>query len=533
MFILPWWCYIDHWGREVGSDVISCSCRGAMQFPMKTVHIQFGTMTQVLDKRGPVYTKHKLGIWQFQGPHTGGPRNLALHNSGTSRSGWCLWRWPLLASARSETILTHMLKQLVHTQLTHTHAHTTCPHTTCPRTTCPHTTCSHTTYSHTTTTHFVHTHTHAHLVLTQLPHTQLPHIRLHMQLVHTHRCLRSRRGTWRHRASLCVAGVALGDMDLHFAWQARHFWHWTGSGGALGLLGDIERRFAWQAWHLATPPLCVAGVARMALGWLWWRAWGGFGAVDAAGVFTPLCDTPCFTHYLSHTIFDTPSFIQLCHTPSFTHNFVTPSLSHTTLTHTTFHTPLCHTPSLTHDLSHTTLSHTIFHTQSLTHHLANNFVTHRLSHTIFDTPSFTPLRHTIFHTPSQTIFHTPLCHTPSLTHDLSHTALSHTIFHTQSLTHHLTHTIFHHTIFHTHNFVTNHFSSTSSFVFPSFPVPAAKFVDHYWKKLTCGVMRSLNFLLNSVLYAHHRHAAELHAPTGILYETIRCSSQVMDNAHVR
>ena len=151
--------------------------------------------------------------------------------------------------------------------------------------------------------------------------------------------------------------------------------------------------------------------------WLWWRAWGGFGAVDAAGVFTPLCDTPCFTHYLSHTIFDTPSFIQLCHTPSFTHNFVTPSLSHTTLTHTTFHTPLCHTPSLTHDLSHTTLSHTIFHTQSLTHHL--------------------------------------------------------------------THTIFHHTIFHTHNFFTNHFSSTSSFVFPSFPVPAAKFVDHYWKKLTC------------------------------------------------
>ena len=26
---------------------------------------------------------------------------LALHNSGTSQSGWCLWGWPLLASARS------------------------------------------------------------------------------------------------------------------------------------------------------------------------------------------------------------------------------------------------------------------------------------------------------------------------------------------------------------------------------------------------------------------------------------------------
>ena len=32
--------------------------------------------------------------------------------------------------------------------------------------------------------------------------------------------LRGRRGTWWHRPSLCVAGVALGDMDVHSAWQA-------------------------------------------------------------------------------------------------------------------------------------------------------------------------------------------------------------------------------------------------------------------------------------------------------------------------
>jgi len=31
-----------------------------------------------------------------------------------------------------------------------------------------------------------------------------------------------------------VAGVALGDMDRHFAGQAWHLWHWAGSGGALG-----------------------------------------------------------------------------------------------------------------------------------------------------------------------------------------------------------------------------------------------------------------------------------------------------------
>ena len=36
-------------------------------------------------------------------------------------------------------------------------------------------------------------------------------------------------------AAVCVAGVALGDIDRHFAWQA---------------LGDIDRHFAWQAWHL-------------------------------------------------------------------------------------------------------------------------------------------------------------------------------------------------------------------------------------------------------------------------------------------
>ena len=62
-----------------------------------------------------------------------------------------------------------------------------------------------------------------------------------------------------------MAGVALGDIDRHFAWQAWHLWHWTGFGGALGspavaaavgvagmALGDIDLDFAWQVWHLAT-----------------------------------------------------------------------------------------------------------------------------------------------------------------------------------------------------------------------------------------------------------------------------------------
>ena len=66
---------------------------------------------------------------------------------------------------------------------------------------------------------------------------------------------RGRRGS-----SLCVAGVALGDIDL-FTWQAWHLWHWAGSGGALGPEWNAGtlRLLAWQAWHLATCSLVPRG----------------------------------------------------------------------------------------------------------------------------------------------------------------------------------------------------------------------------------------------------------------------------------
>ena len=116
--------------------------------------------------------------------------------------------------------------------------------------------------------------------------------------------LRGKCVPWRHPPSLCVAGVALHDIHLPFAWQAWHFRHCAGSGDALGRrVGAVgravtPRHFAWQAWHLATslftlrgrrgtsrypPSLCVAGAALTALGWLRWRAWAPRG--DAA----PLC----------------------------------------------------------------------------------------------------------------------------------------------------------------------------------------------------------------------------------------------------
>ena len=90
----------------------------------------------------------------------------------------------------------------------------------------------------------------------------------------------------------------------------------------------------------------------------------------------------------------------------------------------------------------------------VTHHLSHT----TLSHTIFDTPFFTPL----CHTPS---FTRHLCHTPSFTHHFVTHHLSHTIFDTPSfthyfVTHHLGHTIF---VTHplSHTFVTHHLSHTT------------------------------------------------------------------------
>ena len=111
----------------------------------------------------------------------------------------------------------------------------------------------------------------------------------------------------------------------------------------------------------------------------------------------------------------------------------------------------------------------------MTHHLSHT----TLTHTIFDTTSLT---HTISHTPSKTIFHTP-----PFTHHLSHTIFHTQLCHTPSFTtRSLSHTIFHHTIFHADSFVTHHLPHLS-FVFPSFPVPATTLFAHYWKKLTCGL----------------------------------------------
>ena len=242
--------------------------------------------------------------------------------------------------------------QPTHTQLAHTHnllTHTTCTHTTCTHTTYSHTTYSQTSCSscsqpahtqlphtqliqrfawqawHFVTSTFTLCATCTH---TQLAHTQLAHIQLaHTQLTHIHHThtqlddmdrhfawqawhlwhwvgsggaldsqaalgrrgvLRGRRGTSWHGSSLCVAGVALDDMDRYFAWQAWHLWHWVGSGGALGSQAALGRCRVLRGrrgtlWH--RPSLCVAGVALHDMdrhvGWQAWHLWHWVGSGGA------------------------------------------------------------------------------------------------------------------------------------------------------------------------------------------------------------------------------------------------------------
>ena len=103
--------------------------------------------------------------------------------------------------------------------------------------------------------------------------------------------LRGRRCTWRHLLSFHVAGVALGDIYLRLAWQARRVLHLVAHLVAVGRPWSpgTPRQFVWQAWHLETSTCVSRGrratwrhllqfhVAGVALGDIYlrlaWQAW--------------------------------------------------------------------------------------------------------------------------------------------------------------------------------------------------------------------------------------------------------------------
>ena len=89
--------------------------------------------------------------------------------------------------------------------------------------------------------------------------------------------------------------------------------------------------------------------------------------------------------------------------------------------------------------------------------------------------------------------HTSLSHTPSFTRNFVTHIHIQSYIHTyvrmyiQTYIRTYVHAYYLFTYFHTQSF-------TTSFVFPSFSDPATTFETHYWKKLTCGVIRSFNLL---------------------------------------
>ena len=264
-----------------------------------------------------------------------------------------------------------------------------------------------------------------------------------------------------------------------------------------------------------------------------------------------LCHTPSFTynfvtHHLSHTTLSHTIFhIQLCQPPSFTHNFVTHYLSRTTLSTTIFHI----------QLSHTILGHTPRHfAWQAWRKLTFAFVLRGRRGTNSHPPSFrvagvalmalsgalglglvardaaafcvAGMAQSHIHlrfpwqawdnltstfvlrgrrgihgtlssawdglvvsrgrcaTVSHTIFHTQLCHTPSFAQ----------LRRTPSFTHNFVTPLSTHTIFHYNSTLSLNFSILHHLLCLSFLPPATTFEAHYWKKLTCGVIRSLKFL---------------------------------------
>ena len=272
--------------------------------------------------------------------------------------------------------------------------------------------------------------------------------------------------------------MALGDIHLLFVWQAWHLWHWAGSGGALGpvlvagdaaalcvagvALGDIHRRFTWQVWHLATTTFVLrgrrgtygSGLAEVArLGPFWspvtpahfaWQAWH-------------LATSTVVSRGRRGTWRQPPLFCVAGVALGDIHLRFTWQAWHlaTATWRGTYGTGLVLVARLGPFWSPVTPRHFAWQAWHL---VTSTFVSRGRCGTWRHLPSFcvagvapslthplshTTLSHTIFHTPSfaHTVFHTQLCHPPSFTHHLSHTTLSPTIFDTPSFT---------------HNFVTHH-----------------------------------------------------------------------------
>ena len=309
---------------------------------------------------------------------------------------------------------------------------------------------------------------------------------------------RGRRGThgtaWRawsgfvacDAAALCVAGTAFGDIHVHFTWQVWHKLTSTivlrGRRGTYGIgwrawsgfvacdaaalcvagvaFGDIHVHFTWQAWHKLTST-CVLGGRRGTYG-IGWRAWSGFVARDAAvcGAGVVLGDIHLhFTWQAWHMSPVTPRLFAWqawrCARDDYQPQGMQKEFAK-------FAVALERVQNIT--LVSGGMVNTIALIACRDKAIRawwNSKKAEQLTHTRTCTNSLPPhtYMHAYIHTYRQTDRHTDI---QTYIHTYMHISLRHT-------------QLFHHVL-------------CLSF----FPVPAATFGAHYWKKLICGVIRSFN-----------------------------------------
>ena len=122
-----------------------------------------------------------------------------------------------------------------------------------------------------------------------------------------------RRGTWRHRPALCVAGVAL--MALRWLWWRAWFPFVAVVAAALCVAGvafrSIDLHSVWQAWHLATSTFTLSG--RRGNLWDWAGSWFPFVAVVAAALCVAgVCRRGIRNHRPPFCVADVTSTFTLC-----------------------------------------------------------------------------------------------------------------------------------------------------------------------------------------------------------------------------
>ena len=243
--------------------------------------------------------------------------------------------------------------------------------------------------------------------------------------------LRGRRGTWWHRRAFHVAGVAQISHPPSFRVAGVAL---MALGGALGLvlgardaaalcvagvaLSDIDVRFTWQVWHNLTSTFVLRG--RPGTHGTGWRAWAGFRRPWRRGTLCGRRGT--WWHQRAFHVAGVAQSHNISHPPSFCAAGVAQgdidvrftwqawhNLTHTSLSHT-----FCHIPSLSHTICLKVLLHTIFHTIFVNNSLTHIFVTH--------------------HPPASRFTLIILFHTHFVTYNLSRTTLSHTVCHILSFT---------------------------------------------------------------------------------------------------